>query len=484
MQAHFLYPYFFLSAFVFGFSLLVNAQNPDKNRTNHWFFGQQAGLDFSTGTAVADTNGKMTVLEGSATMSDTLGNLLFYTDGKTVWNAQHDTMKNGYGLGVGQFATPRQGALIVPLPGSNTVYYIFTVDGWENQFQNGLQYSIVDMTLDTGKGALTQKNILLFAPSTEQLAGVKDATGCGYWVVSHERYTDKFRAYHVTDAGIDTNAVISTIGADYGYMASLNIYAGGYGIYLSPNGTYAAVLDFWAWLSGTGIPDTLALFQFDKMTGTFSNRIPLEADTLLGAIGFSPDNTKLYQASGRYLYKLYQYDISTYSKIAIQSSKNFIYASNPNLPAGFQNGKNGKLYGTTETFYYAGAIQNPNASGLACNFVANDVYLGGRIALTQLPNFIQSYFDDSAAICITGIEEIESNSHKLFPNLVRDYLEIKENNFDKISLCDMTGRIVYQNSFKNIPQLLRIDVSSFARGLYIISAKTNYNYVSQKIILQ
>lgn len=71
------------------------AQNPDSKRINHWYFGQGAGLDFSSGTAVADTNGAMYVWKGNTTMSDRDGNLLFYSDGRHVWNAQHDTMPNG-----------------------------------------------------------------------------------------------------------------------------------------------------------------------------------------------------------------------------------------------------------------------------------------------------------------------------------------------------------------------------------------------------
>ncbi|MBL1181499.1 MAG: hypothetical protein HND27_10395, partial [Bacteroidetes bacterium] len=49
------------SFFVFCICLCVGirlfAQNPDIKRTMHWYFGYGAGLDFSSGTAVADTTG-------------------------------------------------------------------------------------------------------------------------------------------------------------------------------------------------------------------------------------------------------------------------------------------------------------------------------------------------------------------------------------------------------------------------------------------
>ena len=157
--------------------ITINAQtNPDHKRAMHWYFGDKAGIDFSSGYPVSDTNGQMTVLEGNASIGDTNGNLLFYTDGKTVWNRNHILMMNGTGLGVGQNASPHDCAIIIPKPGDNNIYYIFTVDGWENQFQNGLRYHMVDMTLDNGKGAIIQKNQLLFTPLTEQLAATKDST--------------------------------------------------------------------------------------------------------------------------------------------------------------------------------------------------------------------------------------------------------------------------------------------------------------------
>jgi hypothetical protein len=465
------------------YSLSSFAQNPDKKRTNHWFFGQQAGLDFSSGTAVADTNGKMTVLEGSATMSDTAGNLLFYTDGKTVWNAMHDTMMNGVINGVGLYGSPRQGALIVPLPGSNNIYYIFTVDGWEHQYQNGLRYHIVDMNLDNGKGAVTQANITLFTPSTEQLAGVKDATGCGYWIVSHERYTDKFRAYHVTNSGVDPNAVVTAIGADYGYMASLNMYAEGLELNFSPNGNIAASFDFWAWENGTGVPDTLSLFQFNKLNGTFFNPILISCDTNLHGLGISPDNTKLYQITGKYLVKLYQYDISNYLASAINSSKIFIYANNSEIPTDFQNGPDGKLYGSTELKYYLRAIHSPNLSGLACNLVINDIYLGGRQSLAELPGFIESFFNDSTTNCTTSIPEIENSIIHLFPNPARDWIEVMGNDFEQVQLYDITGRLVYTSSIKTISPEQRINVSSFSRGIYIVSLSSKQKSFIQKVVL-
>ncbi|MCY7409171.1 MAG: T9SS type A sorting domain-containing protein [Chitinophagales bacterium] len=469
-----------------GFCFIINsllAQNPDANRTNHWFFGENAGLDFSSGTAIADTNGKMTVLEGSATISDTDGNLLFYTDGKTVWNAEHDTMMNGSGLAVGLYGTPRQGALIVPKPGSNIVYYIFTVDGFEHQWQNGLQYSVVDMTLDNGRGGITQKNILLFTPSTEQLAGVKDASGCGYWIVSHERYSNRFRAYRITTEGVDTNAVVSAIGADYGYMASLQMAAGGLQLKFSPDAAFAASFNFWAFLNGTQIPDTLELYQFNSSSGLFSNKLIIPTDTNIHAYVFSPNSKMLFVESGYLADPIFCYTLTIYDQNAITNSKFFVWSpiNYTQTNGDFQITPDEKIIGGNELQYSLNEIQSPN---LFPQYFPQSISLAGKEALSGLPNFIQSYFYDSATICTTSISEIENDSIHLFPNLAHDWLEVSGNDFEQVQLFDITGKLIFVTTIKNISQNFRIDISNFPRGIYIISCSSKNNYFNQKIILQ
>ncbi|MBQ5551853.1 MAG: hypothetical protein IIT32_12400, partial [Bacteroidales bacterium] len=56
--------------------------------TIKWYFGLNAGLDFSTPEPKAEPNPNLMTLEGIATFCDTVGNLLFYTDGRTVWNRE------------------------------------------------------------------------------------------------------------------------------------------------------------------------------------------------------------------------------------------------------------------------------------------------------------------------------------------------------------------------------------------------------------
>src|SRR5690606_40705031 len=101
-----------------------------------------------------------------STISDNNGNLMFYTDGVSVWNKNHDIMLNGTNL-FGDISST-QSAIIVPKPLSNNIFYIFTVD--DKAGENGLRYSEVDITLDNGLGGLTTtKNNLLDSSTTEKI---------------------------------------------------------------------------------------------------------------------------------------------------------------------------------------------------------------------------------------------------------------------------------------------------------------------------
>ena len=95
-------------------------------RNNIWYFGENAGIDFSYGSPVALSNSAMVAVEGCATICDVNGNLLMYTNGQEVWNKNHQIMQNGSGLNGSHSAT--QSGLFIPDPAQNNRCYLFTID--------------------------------------------------------------------------------------------------------------------------------------------------------------------------------------------------------------------------------------------------------------------------------------------------------------------------------------------------------------------
>ena len=361
------------------FFVLLSQLLFSQGEANIWYFGENAGLDFNSGNPVALTNGQLNTIEGCATISNSVGQLLFYTDGITIYNSNHQVMLNGAGLYGDTSST--QSATIVKKPGSATLYYVFTID--EEVNPNGFCYSIVDMSLDGGNGAVTStKNILVYTPTCEKLAVVKHANNTDFWIITHAWNSNAFYANLLTNTGFNNTPIISNIG----YVPQNNIHAvvndgSGY-LKISSNGAKLINCTYYA----NGLTQ---LFDFNNTTGVISNErnIVLGSNDFYGA-EFSPNNEVLYlsQTGSRNIYQLNLNDAN------ISASAILIYNDPIKQPTAMQLGPDGKVY---ISFFYknkVGVINNPNTLGLGCNLQDEAVDLGGKYSNAGLPAFNQSFF--------------------------------------------------------------------------------------------
>ena len=188
---------------------LCGEDSVNANKTYYnWYFGENAGINFnpikSGGTAQA-ISGSVNTMEGVSTMSDKEGNLLFYSDGVSVYTSGNTEMQNGTGLFGSSSST--QTCLVVPRPSTNK-YYVFTTS-----IDNGLRYSEVDMDLQNGEGQVISKNNSLLL-ATEKVAATKHSNDTDYWVASHTTGTTNYSVRKVSSVGIST-PVISNIGSTH-----------------------------------------------------------------------------------------------------------------------------------------------------------------------------------------------------------------------------------------------------------------------------
>src|SRR5687767_7295677 len=98
---------------IVSFFLLLSHVALAQKEASVWYFGWNAGLDFNSGTPVVINGGQVNTLEGCASICNSRGSLLFYTDGMKVWNRLHQVMPNGTGLYSQTSST--QAAIIVPV---------------------------------------------------------------------------------------------------------------------------------------------------------------------------------------------------------------------------------------------------------------------------------------------------------------------------------------------------------------------------------
>jgi len=362
--------------------VITNAQNEG----NFWYFGDKAGIDFNSGPPVAVTNGAMNTQEGCATISDNLGNLLFYTDGTRVWGSNHFWMPNSVGL-FGD-ASSTQSAVIVKEPGSTTIYYIFTVAAGGQA--NGLCYSVVDMSLQGGLGDVTLKNIPITTPTTENICAIKHQNGTDFWIVTHEyNGSNIYLSFLLTSTGLNLTPVTSNAGVNVTTSGPSGYNSIGY-LKASQDGSRIAA-------ARLGL-NTLDILDFNKATGVLSNAMNFSGfngSATWGPYGveFSPNGNLLYlgemNAGGNLIY---QFNLLAGSQAAINSSRITI-ATPTGLGGALQLGPDQKIYHTLWGESALSVINSPNTLGLGCNYVQNSLALPfslGHKAYFGLPTFVNT----------------------------------------------------------------------------------------------
>jgi len=354
-------------------SLLSAAQK----RANIWYL-QNYGLDFNQNPPLLLKEVAFYQNRAIGIASDSNGSLLFYTDNFTVFNRVHEKMANGKNLlDPNQSWSSLQNSVVVPKPGSETIFYVFMVDPQNGaQAQAGLYYFIVDMELDNGKGDVSVRPQKLVSSTSNKLAAVLHTNRTDVWVTTHIASTNTYKTFLITADGISTPITTSLGTTVESFAAQLKF---------SPDGTQVA----------SATDDDINLFDFNATTGELSNARLLKLPQFLwpDALSFSPDGTKLYAAKQ----SVVQYDVSSGDISEVKASEKILLGYVNNLFYNFQLAPDGKIYitkgGGGGTSDYLGAITNPNESGSNANAVERYFYLQGFDSFVNwTPVFIESYF--------------------------------------------------------------------------------------------
>ncbi len=387
-------------------SLVFTGFSQSFNEANMWVFGRRAGLNFNYTTGpqpyleVADDF--IYAQEGCASIASSSGELLFYTDGQTIWNKNHVHMEGGEGL-LGHYSSTQSG-IIVPKPEDPNLYYVFTVPYMGDPV--GLKYSVVDITQNGGLGKVVEKNkpLSLGAPVTEKVTAMKHANNEDIWVITHKWQTykiigadtmffpsDTILSYLVTAQGVTTAPVVSKVGRKHGGNPLNTVgYLKG-----SPSGDKLAIAVFFS--------DYYQLFDFDPYTGVVTN--PITFDGFKGAYGleFSPNSRFLYLSAQDTIESnkmhIYQYDLFAGDSAGIINSKVYIgsTAADPGYAGrgALQVGPDQRIYIARAFLPYLAIINNPNLGGTSCDLDPEGIWLGSssyRTSMYGLPTFIQTYF--------------------------------------------------------------------------------------------
>ncbi len=380
------------------FSLTVYAQK----EAQQWYFGNGFGFIFNDTSLVNPTpisnTGYPNGFENNANICDACtGESLFWTNGLEVRDSVASIMQGGNSLSGSSSSS--DGVIIVPLPGNDSLYYIFIADdccGDPNPY-TGISYSMVNINANGGLGEVVFKDSLLDDSRNylESVTAVHHANRSDIWVLFRDD-EDKFYSFLVTKNGLDATATkVSTVDDISGLPANKRRGQ----IKISPNGSKVSM----------NVHDLQQVYDFDDVTGEVSNPLQLGSRKRGYGTNFSQDASKVYYSheimvAGDTTF-ITQFDLSLTNTVTIVASKvdldtvvaNFKGAKFTDIALG----PNGKIYihsfgsGSGLQSRRISVIHNPNQAGFGCNYIGQQIVLGppGSGAATS-SNFIQSYFSE------------------------------------------------------------------------------------------
>ncbi len=463
------------------FGLLFLGINAYAQQAQNWYFPENVGVRFDNQEVFSLPWGKVCTsvpsnvqirpTEGGACISDSKGNLLFYTDGVTIWNRNHAPMKEGQNLKGGPSAT--QPASIVPDPGNPSRYYVFTLDDFQHTLKNGLCYTVVDMCLDNGLGDVTaEKNIPLLSLAGEKQAITKHKNDTDYWLVVHKHFSNAFYAYKISAKGID-DPVISYIGSNHegGLYAGTATAIGQ--MKISPDGSKIGLVN--ANLDVGNDRALLEAFNFNNETGKVSNYVNL-TDLIYsvfhgfyGGYGFafSPNSKNAYVYTTLGILQ-FHFNNSWWTYINVLAPSSILL----NRMGGMQLAPNGKIY-IAKGESFLSSISDPDNLVPSAGFVLNDVFLDDGIATWSLPGFYDGFRylhpDPPCSPGGNGGGGDRDCISSFYPNPFSDYLNIRLNAaaVKDIRFYNTVGQLVltYQPSNHSA---ISIDTRNLKDNVYVV----------------
>lgn len=408
-----------------------------KKYNNEWFFGNGLGLNFNnlvngkpTGTTPSTNGNALYTLEGSSSICNPdNGELLFYTDGTTIWDSNHQPLKDGNGAQYELLCNPSStnAAIIVPIPGTKNEFFIITpseTSGLELFFNNqqihsgeliptlstrthkpphikGIRQHRLTVDLVTREVTVNSHNDAIQLPTnvgidlstfiTEKLCVASHKNCTDYWLIteigspqlksSRPLIEDaKILVFEITNAGIAFKHVFESKQA-FSSLSTIKVNHSGTKIAI---GTHNNLNQFYTKTS------RLDVYKFDNDSGvvdisTGVNYFPFtDLNTKIYGFEFSKNEQYLYFATDHDLFQLdltthvrTQLDDTNFADTSLQRRFNDQQLPKQSIPhlwtavGALSMGPDGVIYVARPGFQAIGAITEPDKAGMAAGFVNN-----------------------------------------------------------------------------------------------------------------
>ena len=412
----------------------------------NWVFGLKGGITFNTGAPVPLSINVMPgvasieTAEGCASVSDANGNLLFYTDGTTVWRGNDGSIVNQHDL-KGDY-TSTQSCIIVPDPANTDQYYILTMDGNSyNEHKHGtppvndisttynfaayrinvVTWHLEELTADLSLPPSTYSNNTYTDANghTHQLSPAEKITAVrapnckDFWILTVEQLLEEGQNGEYVQKNTATG---ESAGFEVPKLALMRIYQ------IKQDGTSSGIthirdveLGAAAMLGDVGVmkcshdAKTVAIasrdaravyvYDFDNTTGTLDlssfRKIDVNPDTNPNifarpyGLEFSPNSQLLYISTiGSYAWgNIIQVNLSTTTTGHIFKIPKYTQGTLKQPIGALQLGPDNKIYVALPERKELGVINNPNLLGQAADFQPGGINIAGT-CMHGLPNLV------------------------------------------------------------------------------------------------
>ena len=425
-------------------------------------------------------------LDSHASICDSAGNLLFYTNGCSMINRNKELMPHGDTLNHNVFKELLnwdncdigypgiQNDVILSDPGYSDGYYLIhkpqILDPPFQDITVELWVTYIDMSLDGGLGDVVFFDSVIFAGNilSAYLEAIPHANGLDWWLLQPVVEDSLFLTYLIDDTGFHRMADQNT----HKYFNEFRSSASGTARF-SPDGTKYAIYYYY---------DNIQLYDFDRSTGllrnhqeivVFSN--PDVASIKFGSIEWSPNSRFLYVTNRDSLLQVDLWESDPHEGIRLID----VYdgTANPFANTFYLQtlGPDCRIYiSSTNGTYSYHVINKPNELGLACDFQQNGIQLPQPHGSANVPLFPRFRVDEEEK-CDPKYSSIFGNwvyyrrDLEVYPNPAQDfiYLEIPNGIGEaELMVYDNSGRTWLSDVVRSNVIKKTINISDFPCGIY------------------
>jgi hypothetical protein len=374
---------------------------PAQMHDNTWLFGNKNDtiLDNDRGIQILTfPDGKLNIEQNTqlqrfnfngtnASFSDSIGNVLSYSNGVHIGNADWVIMENGDSITDALEAGGElysQWVLVLPYPGHpKKQIYFYEKEGFTSVISfhaTGIYTAIMDMSENLGLGKVIQRDILLVEDTLAvgKINAVRHGNGRDWWVFVNEKNSNRWYRILFDPMGVhlmDSQSIGFTVYDGVGQSV------------FSPDGKHYALYNTVSSVLGAYID----LYDFDSCEGLFYNHRQYHFLTNgWGGAAFSPNSRYLYI---NYFTKAYQYDLEATnvwaSQVQVAEYDGFLDPFNTTFYL-MQLAPDGKIYASsTGSVSSLHVIHSPDEPGLGCQYQQHGVELPTRntFSIPTFPNY-------------------------------------------------------------------------------------------------